>query len=49
MIAACVIDASVIIKRVITEEGTQAANQPRWSGAAPHVPDLIVPEAANIV
>jgi predicted nucleic acid-binding protein len=49
MIAACVIDASVAIKWVITEEGTEAANRLRWSGAAFHAPDLIVPEAGNIL
>jgi predicted nucleic acid-binding protein len=49
MIAACVIDASVAIKWVITEEGTEAANHLRWSGTAFHAPDLIVPETGNIL
>jgi predicted nucleic acid-binding protein len=49
MIAACVIDASVVIKWVITEEGTEAANRLRRTGTAFHAPDLIVPEAGNIL
>jgi predicted nucleic acid-binding protein len=49
MIAACVIDASVAIKWVITEDGTEAANRLRWSGTALHAPDLLVPEAGNIL
>ena len=49
MIAVCVIDASVAIKWVITEEGTDAANRLRWNGTAFHAPDLIVPEAGNIL
>ena len=49
MIAACVIDSSVAIKWVIDEEGTEAANRLRWSGTAFHAPDLIVPEAGNIL
>jgi predicted nucleic acid-binding protein len=47
--AACVIDASVAIKWVITEDGTQAANRLRWTGIAFHVPELIVPETGNIL
>jgi predicted nucleic acid-binding protein len=46
---ACVIDASVAIKWVITEEGTDAANRLRWGGTVFHAPDLIVPEAGNIL
>ncbi len=49
MIAACVIDASVAIKWVITEEGTEAANRLRWNGTAFHAPDLLVPETGNIL
>ena len=49
MIAACVIDASVAIKWVITEDGTEAANRLRWSGTAFHAPDLILAEAGNIL
>ena len=48
MIAACVIDASVAIKWVITEEGTEAANHLRWSGTAFHAPDLIVPDQRDL-
>ena len=49
MTAACVVDASVAIKWVITEEGTEAANRLRRSGTAFHAPDLIVPETGNIL
>ncbi len=49
MIAACVIDASVAIKWVITEDGTDAANRLRWSGTVFHAPDLLVPETGNIL
>jgi predicted nucleic acid-binding protein len=49
MIAACVIDASVAIKWVITEAGTDAADRLRRSGTVLHAPDLIVPETGNIL
>jgi predicted nucleic acid-binding protein len=44
-----VIDASVAIKWVITEEGTEAANRLRRSGTNFHAPDLLVPETGNIL
>jgi predicted nucleic acid-binding protein len=49
MIAPCVIDASVAIKWVITEDGTDAANRLRGSVTSFHAPDLIVAETANIL
>jgi predicted nucleic acid-binding protein len=49
MMAACVIDASVAIKWVITEEGTEAAVQLRSDGTAFHAPGLLVPETGNIL
>jgi predicted nucleic acid-binding protein len=49
MIATCVIDASVAIKWVIGENGTDAANRLRWSGTKFHAPDLIVAETGNIL
>ena len=49
MIAACVIDASVAIKWVITEEGTEAANRLRWSGTVFHAPDLLVAGRGDIL
>jgi predicted nucleic acid-binding protein len=49
MMAACVIDASVAIKWVITEDGTAAAVQLRASGTAFHAPGLLVPEIGNIL
>ncbi|HVY18414.1 MAG TPA: hypothetical protein VHB27_24555, partial [Rhodopila sp.] len=38
LIAACVIDASVAIKRIFTAGGTEVANRLRWSGTAFHAP-----------
>jgi predicted nucleic acid-binding protein len=49
MIPACVIDASVAIKWVITEDGTEAANRLRADGTAFHAPGLLVPEIGNIL
>jgi predicted nucleic acid-binding protein len=49
MSAACVIDASVAIKWVITEEGTEAANHLRWRVTDFHAPDLLIPETGNIL
>ncbi len=49
MIAACVIDASVAIKWVITEAGTEEANHLRATGTVFHAPGLIVPEIGNIL
>jgi predicted nucleic acid-binding protein len=49
VIAACVIDASVAIKWVITEAGTEEANDLRGTGTAFHAPGLIVPDIGNIL
>jgi predicted nucleic acid-binding protein len=49
MMAACVIDASVAIKWVITEDGTEAANHLRWAGTAFNAPELLVPETGDIL
>jgi len=49
VIAACVIDASVAIKWVITEAGTEEANLLRATGTAFHAPGLIIPEIGNIL
>jgi predicted nucleic acid-binding protein len=49
MMAACVIDASVAIKWVITEDGTEAANLLCANGTAFHAPGLLVPEIGNIL
>ncbi len=49
MTSACVIDASVAIKWVISESGTEAANRLRQEDAVFHAPDLLIPEAGNIL
>jgi predicted nucleic acid-binding protein len=49
LIAACVIDASIAIKWVITESDTEAANRLRWGDTEFHAPDLIIPETGNIL
>jgi predicted nucleic acid-binding protein len=49
MIPACVIDASVAIKWVISEAGTEAAIRLRRSGTKFHAPDHLVPETGNIL
>lgn len=49
MSIACVIDASVAIKWVITEEGSEAAVRLREQDRVFHAPDLLVPEMGNIL
>ena len=49
MITGCVIDASVAVKWVITEDGTEAALHLRQQGISFHAPELLVPETGNIL